>query len=224
MAPVTEIAIAQLRPGMSPIPRTKLLQGKPGLTASREAPQIEKPRIWAMFTDWDDVSSLRLFQQQTGEYDAYIDALSRQCAKPAELAVYHVALDPPLSSPVAPEASGKGLLEAAPVVEVVRLYFPADLSEVAQQDVLAQVDKSKKEFFLPNAKGRVGEPAFGFALEPAVFQGEKVRVLFALAGWESAEVWKAWAESEVAKTGIAKMKGLPGLKGQELFPVRCRLN
>ncbi|KAK7976614.1 dehydratase IlvD1 [Apiospora arundinis] len=206
---------------MSPIPRTKLLQGKPGLTASRDAPQIEDPRIWAMFTDWDDVSSLRSFQQQTGEYEVYLGALSRQCAKPAELAVYHVVLDPPLSSPIAPEASQKGLLEAAPVVEVVRLYFPADLSEEVQREILADVDKSKKEFFLPNAKGCVGEPAFGFALEPAEFQGEKARVLFALAGWESAEVWTAWAESEVAKTGIAKMKGLPGLKGQELFLVRC---
>ncbi|KAK8115553.1 hypothetical protein PG984_012055 [Apiospora sp. TS-2023a] len=234
MTPITEIVIAPLKPGAdlsvfaSP---NAMLRTKPGCTAVRQARQIEDPDKLLLFVDWDEAAPRKTFQQWTAEYQGCLEG-----AEPLEgppLGVYRVPLDPPQSfsssagaaengndDSTKEKAKEKGVLDAAPVVEVVRLYFPADLSETAQQDVLDLVGKTKH--VVTTHPGSVSEPAFGFALEPVEYQGGQARVFVCLAGWESMEARTAFAESEAAQKGIATMKSLPGIMGQEIVHVQWK--
>ncbi|KAK8118148.1 uncharacterized protein PG998_006429 [Apiospora kogelbergensis] len=207
----------------SPSTSKTTLLAHPTCTAIRHARQLDDPTQHLLVVDWadgDSSTSPQARQQQNTATQTYL-AAAPPCASPA---LYHVSLT---------SASGetRALLDA-PVTEVVRLYFAADLSDQTQGQILTRVHACACTCFLPHAAGHVGEPRFGFALDLAELpetegadkkkQGmgrEKGRVLFALAGWESRAAWTAWAGSEAAREGIAAMKGLPGLKGQELFLV-----
>ncbi|KAK7931062.1 hypothetical protein PG985_001774 [Apiospora marii] len=223
MAPITEIVITPLKPGADlsvfSAPND-MLRSKPGCLAVRQARQIEDPDKLLLFIDWDDDAPHKTLQHWTAEYQACLEGADTREGPP--LGVYRAPLDPP-QSPSATE-SGKGVLETAPVVEVVRIYFPADLSTAAQQDVRDLVRKTKH--VVTTHAGAIGEPAFGFALETVEdHQGEgggRARVFVCLAGWESMEARTAFAESEAAAKGIATMKSLPGLMGTEIVHVHLK--
>lgn len=229
MAPITEIIIAPLKPGADvsvfSAPNS-MLRSKWGCTTVRQARQIEDPDKLLFFIDWDDASPQKTLQHWTAEYQVCLGGAEPYEHPPP--GAYRVPLDPPQSSSASEnENTGlhngekeKGVLDAAPVVEFVRIYFPADLSEAAQQDVLDLVGKTK-HVVTTNA-GSVSEPAYGFALEPVEYQGGQARVFVCLAGWESMEAWTAFAESEAAQKGIATMKSLPGIMGQELVHVHLK--
>lgn len=220
MPPITEIVITPLKPGADlavlSAPNA-MLRSKPGCLAVRQARQIEDPDQLLSFIDWDGAAPPKTLPHWTTEYQACLAGAEPLAGPP--MGVYRAPLDPPQSASPATETGqgGGGVLDAAPVVEVVRLYFPPDLSETTQQDVRDLVGKTKP--VVTAHAGAVGEPASGFALESVEYQGGQARVLVCLAGWESMEARTAFAESEAAAQGIATMKSLPGLMGAEIVHV-----
>ncbi|KAK8054286.1 hypothetical protein PG996_013587 [Apiospora saccharicola] len=199
MPPMTEIVISPIKPGADLSDLSVLsapnamLRTRPGCTAVRQARQIEDPDKLFLFIDWDEAAPRKTFPQWTAEYQENGNDDSTK------------------------EKGKKGVLDAAPVVEVVHIYLPADLSETAQKDVLDLVGKTKH--VVTTHPGSASEPAYGFALDPVEYQGGQARVLVCLAGWESMEARTAFAGSEAAQKGIATMKSLPGIMGQEIVHV-----
>ncbi|KAK7943914.1 uncharacterized protein PG986_013027 [Apiospora aurea] len=210
-----------------------ILLRQPGCTAVRYSRQAEDPNKLALFIDWDDLCSHRALQAQdnAAERQAIQDALSQTCAGPVRT-TYHVPVAPPQSP--SPASKEERVLDCAPVTDVVHIHFPASLSDAAQHDILARVNASRQTL-IEHAAGRVGVPAFGFAHElvdvgnfpngsgsiSSDDDSSSSRVLVCLAGWDSLEARTAFAASEVAAEGIAAMTALPGLKGIEIFHVRC---
>jgi hypothetical protein len=113
---------------------------------------------------------------------------------------------------------------SAPVVEVLRMFFPGNIDGAAKADVVARwnrfADKVLRE---PGASGPI---AANWTLETNVEvpgQPDKQAVAFvALVAWASIERHMQCRDTQVFTDNIGILRELPGLIKLDMFHVKCQ--
>lgn len=211
-APVTELVDMTLgadrAAGLAALAGARrTLLAQPGCRAARFSAQHEDAGRVTLFVDWDAVSSHAAFVADTAAFGPMRAALA--ALQPG--APYHAALDP------APPA----VLDAAPAVEVLHLYFPADAGLEREQAALATL-REFADVTRAAAAGLVGVPALGWVVEERPWtDGRPARVALLLVGWRAVDAHLAYRETDAFKGSIGMLRGLDGLLGMSMYHVSC---
>ncbi|KAK6067995.1 protein phosphatase 2C [Seiridium cupressi] len=216
MSAVTEIASLHLKSGVSPATAAQKIESlviqQPGSLRVRHSTKHEDPEQVVFFIDWEDLSAHEAFMRSDA-YGSFLEDVG-QLIKTTP-AIYHVPLVP-FPPTVLNNDGGRG---KTAVAEVMHAYFPTDIDMVQQQEVLAQVQQFLDETTSLKPKGYSGETAHGFVLEDLEFKEEKCRALLFIMGWDSVDSHMAYRGTEGFARTIPLVRGLPGMKGMQMWHV-----
>ncbi|KAI1207510.1 uncharacterized protein F4807DRAFT_179757 [Annulohypoxylon truncatum] len=213
MAPVTELVLSTLKPGVSAeslYPIFATLKSQPGNTAVRAAPPSEDPSQIRLFIDWDDIAAHQAFRA-TDAYKSYLGQLAPYVTTPTQ--IMHAELTP--FPPV--------VLEKSPSTEFLLLYIDPDEDEAK---VLQAGKTLARGLTADGIKGTTGLSAVGLTVEKDVeYKGEKVRVMVMLLGWESDEAHRTASATDPAfkAAQVEFHEAIPDLKGFKIEHVAAKV-
>jgi quinol monooxygenase YgiN len=187
---------------------------QPGALRLRSSKKHEIANHVIFFIDWEDLSAHQYFENSPA-YQPFLEGTLQIASVVAD--IYHVPFEP-FPPMVLDNQGGK-----TAVAEVCHAYLPADISMVQQQEILT-TSQQFIDLVKQSAKGLSGETAHGFAQEDIEFQGEKCRALLLILGWDSIEAHMAYRDTEGFAEAIPLLRGMPGLKGIQMFHVRNQVS
>ncbi|GKT49488.1 uncharacterized protein ColSpa_09669 [Colletotrichum spaethianum] len=190
---------------------TNLAVSQPGAGSIYYGNAIEKPDQSWCFLDWDSVEDHAKYRN-TAAHDPIGESLG-QYLDWTKGYIKHIA----------PTPWPPTILAQAPVVEVLTLFFPADLSEGAKTALSAQMDEFK-------AKALDTSPDFqgishGWSVENDVpvtdEPGKTGNMLAAFIGWPSVEAHHKFRETEAFKENIGLLRDMKDVVKLAVFHVSC---
>ncbi|OHE91290.1 hypothetical protein CORC01_13405 [Colletotrichum orchidophilum] len=216
---VTEFSYFTIKPGKKSADDGGLFErvldlavSQPGAGSIYYGNSIEKPDQSWCFLDWDSVE----------EHLAYRDS--------ADHAPIGKALEPYLDwtkgyiKHITPAPWPPTILAEAPVVEVLTLFFPADLDDAAKASLTAQLEEFKTKALdtSPDFRGI----SHGWSVENDVpvtdEPGKTGNLLAAFIGWPSVDAHERFRDTLPFKENIGILRGMKDIVKLAVFHVSCK--
>ncbi|WYZ35826.1 hypothetical protein EsH8_X_000473 [Colletotrichum jinshuiense] len=216
---VTEFSYFTIKPGKS-FPDEEgiydrvlnLAVSQPGSGSIYYGNSIEKPEQTWCFLDWDSVED-HMKYRDTEDHKPIGEALGQYLDWDKGY-IKHVATNPWPPT----------ILEEAPVVEVLTLFFPADLDDAAKEALAAQLGEFKTKALdtSPDFRGI----SYGWSVENDVpitdEPGKTGNLLAAFIGWPSVEAHVEFRDTQPFKDNIGLLRNMKDIVKSGVFHVSCK--